>query len=152
MSRKQTRNKPLNNLLSKVRQYTVEERRIFVSFRHLSNNKRRNFDFFGDKRWREKARALEQLFSFLQRLTAKRRIELMALPKEVDCGFENLPYSRVNCTPTDCVLSAETLISVFRFGDNGDGGNYRLLGCFEENTSVLNVIGFDFNYSAYRHE
>lgn len=152
MSRKQARFRPLNELSVKTGQYSGEESCISVSFRYLSNNKRRNFDFFGDKRLREKNRAAEQFFSFLQRLTGKHRLEIMKLPKDVDCGFENLRFSTVNCTPCGCNLPVDKLISVFRFGDNGNGGNYRLLGFFESNSPVLYVIGFDFDYSAYPHD
>ena len=152
MSRKKTRHKPLNNLSTKTGLYAVEENFISVSFRYLSNNRSRNFEFFGDKRWREKTRALEQFFSFLQRLTGKHRLDVMKLSKDVDCGFENLPFSAVNCTPSGYNPSADKSISVFRFGDNGNEGNYRLIGFFENNSPVLYIIGFDFDYSAYQHE
>lgn len=152
MSRKQMRLKPLNNLSTKAGFYAVEENFISVSFRYLSNNRRRNFEFFDSKRWREKAQALGQFFSFLQRLTNKHRLEIMRLPKDADCGFENLPFGTVNCTPNGYNTPTDKSISVFRFGDNGNGGDYRLLGFFESNSPVLYIIGFDFDYSAYQHE
>lgn len=152
MSRERARHKPLNDPLTKVSRHVVEEGCISVSLRYLSKNKRRNFEFFGDKRWRDKARVLEQFFSFLQRLTAKRRIDIMKLAKDADCGFEHMRYGAINCTPDGYELSSERLILVFRFGNNSAGSDYRLLGFFEDNSPVLNIIGFDFDYSAYPHE
>ena len=147
-----SRKKPSPVIKPKAGQNSTEEKCISVSFRFLSKNKARNFEFFGDKNRRQKSNALEQLFEFLQRLTSKTKLESSRLARDRDCGFECIKAENVNCTPHGYVLRADSSIFVFRFGDNGNGGDYRLLGFFEEETSVLYVIGFDFDYSAYRHD
>ena len=129
-----------------------EPQALSVTFRYLSKNKARNFEFFGHKDLRRKADALEQLIAFLQRLTSKTLLEVLKLPKDKDYGCESMKYSAVNCRPHLCTLEADDLIFVFRFGDNGSGGDYRLLGFFEDRSAVFNVIGVDFDYSAYQHE
>lgn len=125
---------------------------ISVSFCYLSKNKARNFEFFGSKNVRQKTDAFEQLLSFLQRLTAKTRADIAEIAKDRDCGFEMLNNGIVNCAPNGYRFSENDKVTVFRFGDNGNGGNYRLLGFFENNSPVLYVIGFDFDYSAYPHD
>ena len=125
---------------------------ITVSFCYLSKNKTRNFGFFGSKNIRQKADAFEQMLSFLQRLTLKTRADIAEIAKDRDCGFEMLDNEIVNCTPNGYQFSENDKVTVFRFGDNGNGGNYRLLGFFENNSPVLYIIGFDFDYSAYQHD
>ncbi len=127
-------------------------RYISFSFRYLSKNKQRNFDFFSYKEWKQKGEALYQLFCFLQRLSDKTEKDIVSLSKHQDSGFEMLKFKDVNCLPNGRTLSKEDNIFVFRFGNNGNGGDYRLLGFFEDKSSVLYVIGFDFDYSAYRHD
>ena len=125
---------------------------ITVSFQYLSTNKSRNFEFFGHKDLRRKTDALEQLFSFLQRLTSKSRADISNIARDRDCGYEILEPTTVNCAPTGYRLTKSDQIAVFRFGNNSAGGDYRLLGLFEERSPVLNIIGFDFDYSAYPHD
>ena len=138
----QAKNRPLPKIESK----------ISISLRHLSKNKQRNFDFFTDKNFRQKEKAFSQFIDFLKRLTDKTRLEISSKSKFEDCGFENIRYQYVNCIPDNCELSKDTNISVFRFGDNASNGDYRVLGFFNEGSQTFNIIGFDFDYSAYKHD
>ena len=144
--------KPQLNIKAKDRFLPRSENKISVSLCYLSKSKKRNFDFFTDKNLRKREKALTQFFNFVKRLTNLTRLEILSKNKFEDCGFENLRYQDVNCIPDNCFLSKDTNISIFRFGDNDSGGDYRVLGFFEEKNSVFNVIGFDFDYSAYRHD
>ena len=127
------------------------ENKISVSMCYLSKNKQRNFEFFVGKNLRQREKALSQFVDFVKELTSKTRLEISLKSKFEPCGFENLRYEDVNCVPNNYILSKDTNIAVFRFGDNKNGGDYRILGFFEEKSSVFNIIGFDFDYSAYKH-
>ena len=127
------------------------ENKISVSLQYLSKNKQRNFEFFSKKEWRKQAQALEQFMNFLQRLTSKTQLEISALSKDEDCGFEEIAFVQVDCPPNKILLGKDAKICVFRFGDNNSGGDYRLLGIFRNKAAVFEIIGFDFNYSAYKH-
>ena len=124
------------------------ESRISVSLQYLSNNKQRNFDFFPSKNFRVKTQVFEQFVEFLRRLTSKTQLDIGLLAKDDDCGYEQIPFQQINCQPAGVTLGKDTNICVFRFGDNG---NYRMLGFFESKQPVLNIIGFDFDFSAYEH-
>lgn len=124
------------------------ENKISVSFQFLTKNNRHNFNFFSKTNFRLKTSAFEQLFEFLQTLTSKTQLEIANLPKER--GFELIALSQLKFKPA-LTLGQDTKICVFRFGDNSNGGDYRLLGFFEHGQNVLEIIGFDFDYSAYNH-
>jgi len=127
------------------------ENKISISLRYLTKSKQHNFEFFSAKDFRKKAQAFEQFLEFLRRLTAKTQLEISALSKTNDCGFEQIPLQQMKFKPDGTNLGQDTKIWVFRFGDSGNSGDYRLLGFFEDKQSVLNIIGFDFDYSAYEH-
>lgn len=129
----------------------VTENKISISLQHLSKNKLRNFDFFSKKDLRTKTQALEQFLEFLQRLTSKTRLEISSLAKDNDCGFEEIPFAQINCKPDKITLGKDTKICIFRFGNNNANGNYRLMGVFNNKDPIFNIIGFDFDYSAYKH-
>lgn len=129
----------------------IPESKISISLRYLTKNKQHNFEFFSVKNFRKKAQAFEQFLDFLRRLTAKTQLEISMLSKTDDCGFEQIPFQQMNFKPEGTALGQDAKIWVFRFGDNGNGGDYRLLGFFEDKYSVLSIIGFDFDYSAYKH-
>ena len=122
------------------------EGNISVSLQYLSKNKQRNFEFFS-KNLRTRLKALEEFLDLLKRLTSKTRLEISSIPKESDCGFEEIPFEQINCSPDGIILDKGANIFIFRFCN----GKYRLLGFFTEKAPVFNVIGFDFNYSAYSH-
>lgn len=152
MSNKKRGKIPSSQIFAKNRQPPKTEKNISISLQYLSKNKRRNFDFFSDKNLRQKLNALTDFFYFVKRLTGKTRLDILSKRKSEDCGFENLRFQDVNCTPDNFELSKDANISVFRFGDNGNGGDYRILGFFSEDNPIFNIIGFDFDYSAYKHD
>ena len=121
--------------------------KISVSLRYLTPNKNFNFDFFG-KNFRDKATAFEKSIEFLQHLTSKTMLEISTLSKFDVCGFETIPFAQIKFNPDVVILGKDAKIHVFRFGT---GGNYRMLGFFEGEQALLNIIGFDFNFSAYSH-
>ena len=123
------------------------ESKISITLEHLTSNKNYNFDFFG-KNFRAKTQALEYFIEFLALLTAKTRLEIISLPKEEKCGLEQIPFQQIKIKPRNIELGQDTDVTVFRFGA---GNKYRLLGFFSIKEPVLNIIGFDFNFTAYEH-
>ena len=126
------------------------ESKISISLQYLSTNKQRNFDFFA-KNFRDKATSLDSFIKFVQRLTSKTQLEISALSKTDDCGFEQMPFAQINCNPHGVTLGKDTKICVFRFGERDDSDKYRVLGFFDNKQPILHIIGFDFDYSAYKH-
>lgn len=137
---------PQLNLCANKNITPTVEPNISVSLQYLSKNKQRNFEFFA-KNWRAKETALIQFVELLKRLTSKTRLQISSIPKENDCGFEKIPFEQINCTPDGFKFGKGDDIFVFRFCNR----EYRLLGFFEEKVPVFNIIGFDFDHSAYPH-
>ncbi|MBQ3450855.1 MAG: hypothetical protein IJG32_01120 [Selenomonadaceae bacterium] len=75
-------------------------------------------------------------------------LEISTLSKLDVCGFETIPFAQIKFSPDVVVLGKDAKIHVFRFGI---GNNNRMLGFFEREQAILNIIGFDFNFSAYSH-
>lgn len=124
-----------------------QESNIAISLQYLTSNKGYNFSYFGNN-LRDKLKFLECFLEFLQRLTSKTRLNISGLRKENDCGYEHMPFNQIDFQPNNIVLGKDTNIFVFRLG-NGD--SYRVLGFFTKESPVFNIIGFDFDYSSYKH-
>ena len=63
-------------------------------------------------------------------------------------GFETILYSQLNFSPNGLELSNDTKLIIFRFNKQ----NWRLIDYKSSNfKSVLHIIGFDFNFTAYKH-
>ena len=78
-------------------------------------------------------------------------LQQSSLAKDDDCGFEEIPFAQINCNPDKIILGKDTKICVLRFGKNNANGDYRLMGIFNNKDPIFNIIGFDFDYSAYKH-
>lgn len=123
------------------------EEKVAVSFQYLTKNGEHNFDHF-KKNKSEGLQTATKLLEFLKRLTTKTMTEILGYSKKNDCGFETITAEQLKFNPDGYTLGNDAKVSIFRFG-NGD--HFRLLGFFDVASSVLNIIGFDFDYSAYSH-
>lgn len=93
---------------------------------------------------------MEKLFEKLEEISKLTWNELQNRPRET--GYEMIPISEFNINLEDIKrqlkLSDDSKIIVFRFGSQ----KYRLLGVrSQECSSILYIIGYDWDYSAYDH-
>lgn len=117
------------------------------SFAHLSRNKDRNFDFF-KKSVREKEQAYSMMLHLLMEVSDQSILILRERGKQQTGGYETLPQSIVNCQPHNLTLYKDEDIYSFRFGTQD---KYRMLCIFDRERIVFDVIGFDWDFSAYPH-
>lgn len=94
---------------------------------------------------------IEKLFERLKEISNTTWKELRNKPREV--GYEMIPIHRFNVNMNNIKkelnLSDDSKIIVFRFGR---GQKYRMLGVrCEDCSSILYIIGYDWDYSAYDH-
>lgn len=140
--------KQISDKVAKISNGKNQTERKCLSFNlaNLTSNDDFNFSYFHDD-VRNECDAYRQLFLFLVFLSDKTFFDLMGLRKEQRGGFEQIPLNEIGFRPSGIELTDDVRITVFRFGS----GKYRLLGLFEKGNAVFNIIGFDFNYSAYEH-
>lgn len=93
---------------------------------------------------------LAGLYKRLQELSSKPWIYWMQQPKH--SGLETLSYGDLNFTAGPSAnLSKDTTIFVFRFDTYQGTGKGRILGYKNSPCSVFHIIGYDLDFSAYKH-
>lgn len=118
---------------------------ISFSFEYLTSNNEFNFNYFKDS-----SDKLEAYGSFIEKLIELSGItwkKILLSRKNV--GIETIPYHEIKFSGnnTENILSSDSKIFVIRFNKQ----KYRLLGFKKNSSSAFQIIGFDFNYSAYHH-
>lgn len=117
-----------------------------ICLRHLTTNAEHNFDYF-KKDKNKKLEAYEFFLKKIEEIQKKTWKELMLSNKFK--GFETMNKSGIKFEGKDVsgLISGDTKIYVLRFGKD-----YRLLGFKTSRcNNSLHIIGFDFNFSAYKH-
>lgn len=120
---------------------------LSFSFAWLTTQKKYLFERFGRKQARDELdarHAFDELVRLLSKSTWK---AVFAKRKEELGGTEQIPYSELNFR-AEAKLPKDTDILSFRFGS----GSYRALGIKMPNDDRLYIVGFDFDFSAYKHE
>jgi len=115
-------------------------------FKHITSNNRFNLDYFDKDRDREVAS--NALVEKIMQLSQHSFVELLNFGKGF--SFETIPYEQfsIRLGITGKELSKETKLYVFRFKEQ----NYRVI-CFKSEIipTLLHILAFDFNFSAYKH-
>lgn len=63
-----------------------------------------------------------------------------------------IEYSMLNFTAaSDAGLTGDTKMNIFRFDTHLGNGKGRIIGFKDSPCSAFNVIGYDFDFSAYSH-
>lgn len=122
---------------------TPKEYPIFC-FKYLTTNKRYNFEHFSNVQEQLKNKSL--ILDEIIRLQQKTWMEWGLEGKKT--GFESIYINQLNFKPKELILSNDTKVIVFRINSQ----NWRIIGIRSEYfKSVLHIIGFDFDFSAYNH-
>lgn len=138
MSFKKKDNKKIKIIDSKVEEYPI------FCFKYLTTNKNYCFKYFQNDKDLQYSKAI--ILDEIIKYQYKSWLELGRESKKT--GFETISYSQLNFSPAGLELSNDTKLIIFRINKQ----NWRLIGYKSENfKSVLHIIGFDFNYSAYKH-
>lgn len=132
-----------------MKECIVNDNHIILSFKYSVKNK----DYTIEKVTKSKDKCnkiVQKLFKKLEEISKLTWKELQNRPKET--GYEMIPISEFKINfeniKNDLKLSDDSKIIVFRFSNQ----ECRLLGVrSQECSSILYIIGYDWNYSAYNH-
>lgn len=122
---------------------------IILSFKYSINKK--NYTIENQTNSREKCnKVIKKLFDRFEEISNLTWKELQNRPKET--GYEMIPISEFNINLDNIKeslnLSDDSKIIVFRFNNQ----KCRILGVRSaECSSILYIIGYDWDYSAYNH-
>ena len=122
---------------------------IILSFKYSIKNK--DYTIEKQTKARDKCnKVIQKLFEKLQEISNLTWSELQNRPKET--GYEMIPISEFNINfkniKDDLKLSDDSKIIVFRFNSQ----KCRILGVrSNECSSILYIVGYDWDYSAYNH-
>lgn len=122
----------------------------FFCFKHLTTNKKYNFFFFANEKDKKEAKSI--IFDKLLELQTKNWQDLYVLSKKK--GIETLNIEQLNFNPFNFITTKDMKVLVLRLNNNKNVNSqeWRLIGIKSDNyKGVLHVIGFDFNYNAYKH-
>ncbi len=119
-----------------------QEQMPSFSFRYLTTNKLFNFEKL-DKR--AKGEWQSALAERIIEITKNPWLYHSNLPKEQ--GIETLKKQEICFSPYEYIFSPDEKVIVFRF----NSGKGRIIGIRKDKSPIFYVIGFDTNYSAYKH-
>lgn len=118
---------------------------MFFSFIHLTKSSKYNLNI-QSKNIPEKASCYESLLKRLSDLSCKDWVYWLTQGKS--SGIESIQKHRIKFEPNDLELTDDTKVFIIRFNNQ----KHRILGIKKEKEcSVLHIIGFDYDYSAYDH-
>ena len=116
------------------------------SFSYLTKNKKYNFDFFSDKS--DKGTVLENLYYRLIEICNHNWLRLIQMPKEQ--GIETLSADQICFEPANKKLMPDEKVIILRMKGYAKQ-DARIIGIREDGCPILHIIGFDFDFSAYKH-
>jgi len=122
---------------------------IILSFKYSIKDKKHTINYILTQKGNNK-KTIENLFNKFYELSNLTWKDFINKPRET--GYEMIPISNFNINldniKKELNLSDDSKIMIFRF----DNQNKRLLGIrSKECNSILYIIGYDWNYSAYNH-
>lgn len=122
---------------------------IILSFKYSIKDKKHSIEHIFKTKNNNK-KVIQSLFAKFEELSNLTWKELQNRPKK--SGYETIPISQfkinLDSIKRDLELADDSKIIVFRFNEQ----NSRLLGVKSSKCkSILYIIGYDWDYSAYRH-
>lgn len=133
---------------SNANQGCSSDQHPWFSLRYMTTNKNHSLAFLGNGSDRETT--LSCLFSRLEELSGKSWLYWTQQPKQT--GLETIHYDQLNFSSSeDANLTKDTTIYVFRFDTYQGNGKGRIIGFKSAPCSVFHIIGYDFDFSAYKH-
>lgn len=120
-----------------------------VSFRYLTSNSRHSLDFIRKQNLSDRDKTLSGLLEKIRSITQTTWEKLGSLPKDGD-GYETLSTKDLTFRGVND-YQEDQKVCVFRF-DTWQGHNKgRIIGLKESPNSTFFIIGFDFDFTAYKH-
>lgn len=120
----------------------------WFSFKNITKNSNYNLDMLSSGTEREQT--LLGLYTRLNELSDMPWLYWMQQPKKT--GLETLSYHEIKFKANPNIeLAKDTTLYIFRFDTYRGQGQGRIIGFKNAPCSVLHIIGYDLDFSAYNH-
>lgn len=137
------------NAVPKSEGCSSDQHPIF-SFRYMTANKEHSIAFIQKRKASEQLEAFQALYKSFETISSKPWKHWGNLPKEI--GYETISYSEIGFKASpDARLTGDAKMNVFRLDTHLGRGKGRIIGFKDSPCSAFNVIGYDFDFSAYDH-
>lgn len=143
-------NKPKLDQDKKGELKCYSEQYPWFSFRFLTTNNRYSLKYLENLGEHEKLHTLNGLLNKLKSMSENPWSYWLGLRKQT--GIETISYERLNFKLSNKKLSKETSIYIIHFDTYQGNGKGRIIGFKDSPCSVMHIIGYDFDFSAYKHE
>ncbi|WP_312637386.1 hypothetical protein [Oscillibacter sp.] len=122
----------------------------FFSFRFMTTNKAHSISFLERRTPGDQLKTLQGLYSIMEKISSSPWKDWGALSKST--GYETITYSQLNFSaPEGIHLTGDTKLFVFRFDTFRGCNNGRIIGFKDNPCAAFNIIGYDFDFTAYPH-
>lgn len=122
----------------------------WFSFRYMTQNSEYSFKFLDSLDTDNREKILKGLCTKLEELSKQPWLYWQGMKKSA--GLETIRLDQLNFSANDDGnFTKETKVFVFQFESYQGSHSGRILGVKLSPCSVLHIIGFDFNFSAYKH-
>jgi hypothetical protein len=121
----------------------------WCSFRYMTTNKDHNLGYLNRLGARERAQTLHALCGRLEEMTQRKWVYWLQNRKTA--GLETIDFGQLTFSPSETKPTKDTTMYVFRFDTYQGGGKGRIIGFKEDPCATLQIIGYDFDFSAYGH-
>lgn len=146
---KQTQKKLNSNGVPKETKCSSDQHPFF-SFRYMTANKHYNAEYLDDKNDDEHYNTLQGIYSALEKISSSSWTHWINQRKEN--GLETMEYSRLNFKADGMAnLTGDEKVYIFRIDTHDGNGKGRIIGFKSSPCAAFNVIGYDFDFSAYPH-
>lgn len=124
----------------------------WFSFRYMTTNS--NYTIYGLNNGKESNETLHGLHDKLNELSMQTWAYWLSKPKA--SGIETIKFEQLNFSPNsmmfkECHFDKNSSVYVVRFDTYQGKNKGRIIGIKDSPCSVLHVIGYDFDFSAYKH-
>ena len=122
----------------------------WYSFQYMTKNKTHSLKYLDSLECTEREKTLKNLFLKLEELSGSSWLYWLQQPKKT--GAETIRYDEIDfLADSDANLTRDTPIYIFRFDTYRGNKCGRILGFKKSPCSVLYILGYDFDFSAYKH-
>lgn len=118
----------------------------WFSFKSLTSNS--NYNLSSLKQGTEREATLHGLFEKLHELSSNTWLHWTQQPKKT--GLETLKYEDIGFKACSSITNDAT-VYIFRFDTHLGSGHGRIIGYKDAPCATLHIIGFDLDFSAYKH-
>lgn len=140
----------INKAITSEKQGCSSDQHPYFSFRYMTANKQYSLSYLESLQGPARENTLKMLYERLAELSCHPWLYWTQQPKNI--GLETIKYDQLHFEPqNNTELTKDSTLYIFRFDTYQGHGKGRIIGFKSAPCSVFQIIGYDFDFSAYSH-